>query len=175
MENASKALIMAGEILIALLILALVVYGYSNIRNLSASELTEKEIEQLAVFNKEYESYNRKLLRGVDVISVINKAIDNNKKYENDNYYTINIQFKMAEEVVYKKDGKTSTTAFNINKYYNMNDFEIIKNDTDAFTDFKRRIFDCTELKYNETSGRVNYMKFEERKMTENGYINGIN
>ncbi len=175
MENASKALIMAGGILIALLILALLVYGYSNIRNLSARELTEKEIEQLTIFNKEYESYNRKLLRGVDVISVINKAIDNNKKYENDKYYTINIQFKMAEEVIYKKDGKTSTTAFNINKYYNMNEFDIIRNDTDAFTDFKRRIFDCTEVKYHEVSGRINYMKFEERKMTENGYINGIN
>lgn len=174
MENASKALIMAGEILIGILVISLLVYGYTNIRSLNKEEQGGIKAEQLAAFNKEYESYNRKLIRGVDVISVINKVIDNNQKYEYDDY-TINIQFKMAEAMVFKKDGKTSSTVtFDTNKIYNINDFNTIKNNEDAFTDFKRRIFDCKEIRYNKDNGRINYMRFEERKMTENGYINGI-
>lgn len=175
MENASKALIMAGEILIAMLIITLLVWGFGNITNLQEQEQNGEKVEQLAVFNKEYESYNRKLLRGVDVISVMNRAINNNNKYENDTYYVINIQFKMNEEMVFKKDGQTtSTIKFDTNKIYNIDDFNIIKSNNDAFTDFKRRIFDCKEIKYNETSGRINYMMFEERKMTDKEYQEGI-
>lgn len=174
MENASKALIMAGEILIGVLIIGILVYGYLNISSLNKTEQEAIKTEQLSAFNKEYESYNRKLIRGVDVISVMNKAIDNNKKYEEDDYYTINVQFKMAEPMVFQKDGKTSSTiTFDINRNYDMNDFYLIKNNTDAFTDFKRRIFDCKEVRYNK-NGRINYMRFEERRMTQNGYINGI-
>lgn len=146
MENASKALLMAGEILIAIIIIALLVFGYNNIRNLSSTNEESKKTEQLAAFNKEYESYNKKLLRGVDVISLINKASNNNKKYENEAYYKIEIEF------MYNK------------KYYTMNDYEKeIKNDEEKFTDLKRRIFDCKKITYSKDSGRVNKMYFEER------------
>lgn len=177
MENASKALIMAGEILIALLIISLLVYGYTNIRNVSKTEQGSIEVEQLVAFNKEYESYNRKLLRGVDVISIMNKAINNNTKYENESLYKITIEFSMDEELVYKKDGKTSSNfKFKVgeNNKYTFSDYMNIVNDSDAFTDFKRRIFDCKEIRYNKESGRVNYMYFKERKMTNNEYEYGL-
>lgn len=104
MENASKALIMAGEILIGILVIGVLVYGYTNIRSLKAEEQGGAKSEQLAALNREYESYNRKLLRGVDVISVINKAIDNNNKYEYENAYNISISFELIEELAaYKK------------------------------------------------------------------------
>lgn len=105
MENASKALIMAGEILIGILILGLLVYGYNNLSYFSKEQETETEKKQLAAFNMEYESYNRKLLRGVDVISLMNKAISNNEKYkDNLEYYGIDITFEMVEAVSYKKE-----------------------------------------------------------------------
>ncbi len=54
-------------------------------------------------FNKEYESYNRKLLRGVDVISAMNRAIDNNAKYTteqgyDEEYYKIDVEFIMKKK-----------------------------------------------------------------------------
>ncbi len=104
MENASKALIMAGEILIGILVIGVLVYGYTNIRSLKAEEQGEITTEQLAAFNREYESYNRKLIRGVDVISVINKAIDNNRKYEYENAYNISISFELIEELAAYKE-----------------------------------------------------------------------
>lgn len=174
MENASKALIMAGEILIALLIISMIVYAYSQWSNMENTGDKSKEAEQLAVFNKEYESYNRKLLRGVDVITVINKAIDNNKKYGNDEYYNIKVEFRMANELIYKKDGTSAENKFNKIQDYNIDQYQSMANDKDAFTDFKRRIFDCDKVDYGSESGRINYMHFTERKMSDDSYINGL-
>lgn len=190
MENASKALIMAGEILIALLIIALLVFGFTKISNLSETEQGTIEAEQLAAFNKQYESYNRKLLRGVDVISLINKAIDNNIKYENEESYKITIKFELVYDLqpyilvnewnsekrryekVVKIDDKVSNMSLQKNKTYVIskkddNAYKILfdRNLTheETFNDFKRRIFDCTNVSYNDL-GRVNQMTFKERK-----------
>lgn len=186
MENAAKALTIAGGILISLLILGIIIFGYNNLSNLSKQQEDKKEIEQLAAFNKEYESYNRKLLRGVDVISLMYKAIDNNEKYkDNLDYYGIEITFKMKNPISYKKEdmkenGKTKTKVieitgtFNTQKEYSKDDFFIIKNNSDAFTDFKRRIFNCINITYNKKSGRVKSMHFEEQLMTDEEYKYGI-
>lgn len=113
MENASKALIMAGEILIGILILGLLVYGYNNWSYFSDEQEKSKEIKQLAAFNREYESYNRRLLRGVEVISLMNKAISNNEKYkDNLGYYGIDITFEMVEAVSYKKEDITENRFY---------------------------------------------------------------
>ena len=80
MENASKALLMAGGVLIAILIIALLVYSFGTMGGYFDTENKEELAKQLKVFNDQYEVYNRKLLRGVDVISVINKVLDNNQK-----------------------------------------------------------------------------------------------
>lgn len=184
MENASKALIIAGEILIALIIITAIVMGYRSIKGLQTQKSTIEQQEQLSVFNKEYESYNRKLLRGVDVISVMNRAIDNNAKHENEEYYRINVEFTMKEALTYykytykengkdKTDIRTKSGIFKVGQKYNLNNFSEITGDNEAFTDFKRRIFDCTKMEYGE-SGRVNYILFEERKMSTNEYKQGL-
>lgn len=184
MENAAKALIIAAEILIALIIITAIVMGYTSIQELQKEKSSIEKQEQLIVFNKEYESYNRKLLRGVDVISVMNRAIDNNSKYENEEYYRIDVEFIMKEELAYykytyKQNGKEETSIatkkfFKVGQKYNLNNFSEISADAEAFTDFKRRIFDCTKMEYGKTSGRVNYILFEERKMSTNEYNQGL-
>lgn len=197
MENASKALIMAGEILIALLIIAVLVYGYTNIRNLSKTEEDSVQVEQLATFNKVYESYHRKLLRGVDVISLINRAIDNNIKYDYAKYYTITIKFRLEDDLqayvikkVWNEDKKMYENKGQIDekidsslslkknpieggkKPYSVSKssdeayetlFNRDKTSIETFNDFKRRIFDCSDIKYNEI-GRVCEITFTERK-----------
>lgn len=99
MENASKALLIAGGILLSLLILSLLVMLLSSI---SSSKLTEEEklaAKELKEFNDQWEAYNKKVLYGTDLISVVNKAIDNNKKMDllditNRYYVNIHINFK---------------------------------------------------------------------------------
>lgn len=188
MENASKALIMAGEILIALLIIALLVFGFTKISNLSETEQGTIEAEQLAAFNKQYESYNRKLLRGVDVISLINKAIDNNKKYDNEELYKITIKFELREKLVaYEKEKYTDDKGLTAYRYVAKSRDSLdagyhtiskdsdtpyvtlmdrTKTDEETFNNFKRRIFDCIDVKYNKL-GRVCEMTFKERKESD--------
>lgn len=164
MENASKALMIAGGVLIAVLIISLVVFMFTSMSNMFKSEEDVKRTEELNAYNKEYESYNKKLLRGADIISLINKSISNNKKYDNLEEYKMQIEFVMKEEIIYTKTGKSNSGKFEVGKTYNIEAFENIRNNPDAFNDFKRRVFDCTGVEYNKL-GRICKMKFMERKI----------
>ena len=91
MENASKALIIAGGVLIALIIITMFLIMYNRISNIQKEQEEQTKIEQLATFNAEYEAYDKKLMYGVDVITLINKVVENNKKYEGNADYQITL------------------------------------------------------------------------------------
>lgn len=173
MENASKALLMAGGVLIAVLTIALVVTVFSSSSEFYKTQDDVKAVEQITAFNQEYESYNKKLLRGTDVISVCNKAISNNKKYSDVPENQITIKFKMVEEFKYHKtkdsNGKIvvekSESKFKTNSEYIMNELVEIRGDTEAFSDFKRRVFNCTNVTYRKDNGRIESMTFVEQKI----------
>lgn len=158
MENASKALLIAGGVLIALLIIALLVYSFGSMGSYFKQEESTQKAEQLADFNNQFESYNRKLLRGVDVISIINKVLDNNKKYGPNEYnepnYLMQVEFELKEAIGDLEPGRM----------YNIADYNRIKQNQEDFTEFKRKIFDCKEVRYHNQTGRVNYISFTQRE-----------
>lgn len=80
MENASKALIMAGGILIAILVLGALLLMFNQLSDYqkSGSELTN--ISQLSEFNKQFTQYVRNDLKGVELISLVNKVVDFNQR-----------------------------------------------------------------------------------------------
>lgn len=80
MENASKALIMAGGILLAIITLSLFIYMTTATSRIGEAQEERALIEQITAFNKEYEAYNKRRLYGTDVITVVNKAINHNQK-----------------------------------------------------------------------------------------------
>ena len=101
MENAAKALIIAGGILIAIMTLSLIVYASTSATRIEQARNEKKLAEELAKFNKEYESYHKDRLYGVDVITVMNKAIEHNTKMQASNIgdpYYINIVFLTNED-----------------------------------------------------------------------------
>ena len=79
MENASKALAMAGGLLLAIIIIAVLMYVVQNTASLKKAEEDKEIAEQITKFNMEYESYEKTLLRGTELVTLINKAIANNK------------------------------------------------------------------------------------------------
>ena len=81
MENASKALEIAAGVLLGVLIMSLIAYFFTSISTWPEQEDNEKELEQTAKFNLEYEVYDKKGMYGADVISCLTKAINNNEKY----------------------------------------------------------------------------------------------
>ena len=77
MENASKALLMAGGILIAIIIIALLAHTFNNLSIFQKTKLTEEEQEQLIAFNEQYTKYVGQYVYGTDVLTIMNKSDDN--------------------------------------------------------------------------------------------------
>lgn len=121
MENAAKALIIAGGILFAIMILSLVVYMSTTTTRMVEAQEEKKEIEELTAFNKEYEAYNKRLMYGTEVITVYNKAEEYNKKGET----SINIE-------IYDKNGKKIFISYE-NEFKNKI-FECITSEYDSNT-----------------------------------------
>lgn len=113
MENASKAIIMAGSILIAMIIISLLVLFFTNLRNLQRTETQVDEIEQAAEFNKQYDVYARDIY-GSEIFSLANKVQDYNKKEaENEGYEKIElyVTFTATPDDNYFKKKKTYTAS----------------------------------------------------------------
>lgn len=135
MENASKALIIAGGVLLAMMILSLVVYVASSMTDIAESEERRTLAEQTAEFNKSYLSYNKSRMYGTDVISVYNKAEDNNTK-NNDN-----AEYKIDIEILDEKG----------------NNIQVSRDQ-----EFKMTIFKCDKVEYSQITGRVKKMTFRK-------------
>lgn len=80
MENASKALIMAGSVLIALLVVGALVLMFSNLTSYQNSNEKATKDEQITKFNQEYSTYNRNDVRGNELYSLINRVVDYNRR-----------------------------------------------------------------------------------------------
>lgn len=74
MENASKALLIAGGVLIAILIVSVLVVTLNIVNSNQRTREKTLATEQLAEFNQKYEAYNKKALRGTDIITLKNMA-----------------------------------------------------------------------------------------------------
>lgn len=160
MENASKALIIAGSILIALLTVAILLYTWGVMGNTAKEDDIQKNTQQIAEFNEQFTSYQKKILYGSDVISIINKIEDNNIKYADNDEYKIKWEFKLknnfsVDGVTLGRGAYSNTSRYSL--YINM------INNAAAFKEFKSLYFMCTSVEYSSKTGRVNKMTFEQR------------
>lgn len=148
MENLSKALIIAGGIAIGILTISIFYVMFAQIQNFADVASQDTAQEELLAFNQSFASYNKKLMYGTDVISVINKAIDNNtinnSEAGDNSGYSVDIIIKLENALAIriekyvrstgsKIEDRTTTekTAFprNINPGYSLkNDKEKIVN-----------------------------------------------
>lgn len=167
MENASKALLIAGGILLAILIMSALVFMFSATKNFSTSQEAKTLAKQISEFNSEYEAYNKTIMYGVDVITVINKSIDYNQR-RGEKGAVVNIKLDLSNAFTIK-DGKKilkfstlGTTQYDLSK----NGIELksfFTSNSDEIKEFKTSIFRCKGTTYDET-GRINSMTFEYRK-----------
>lgn len=77
MENATKALLMAGGILLALMLLVLVVYSVREWGDVQEAQFQEENAQVVAEFNKSYLSYEKRLY-GSELLGLVNKMLDYN-------------------------------------------------------------------------------------------------
>lgn len=135
MENTTKALLIAGGVLIALIIITMFILMFNRISNIQKEQEEQTKIDQLTAFNAEFEAYNKKLMFGADVITLINKAMENNKQYAGNNDYKITIIL----------DDKEVTSSSHLIE-----------------TDAKTTVFKCTKIEYNNL-GRVSKLEIKTK------------
>ena len=91
MENASKALIMAGEVLIGILILSLASYLVMSFGNFSKHLNTQMSESQITSFNVRFTNYSgRANISAQEIATIVNFVKQNNAEYEaspGDDYY----------------------------------------------------------------------------------------
>lgn len=163
MENAAKALLIAGGILLAILIMSALVFMFSATKNFSASQEAKTLAKQISEFNSQYEAYNKTIMYGADVITVINKSMDyNQRKGETGSV----VDIKLNLEGINFNNAPNEASIGN-------KEYDVLQNEKELknfFTsngsnlnNFKTSIFKCTKTTYDET-GRISSMTFEYRE-----------
>ena len=110
MENASKALIIAGAILLAILIISLGIMIYQQASGVvNNNSMTEVDV---STFNSKFEQYLGANVRGAQVNALINTINTNNMSQDDaSKKVTIKGNTTNTEQATdYKKDYKTGST-----------------------------------------------------------------
>ncbi len=133
-------------IMIAIIIICGITYIYINY---TANYKSAKKA------NLEFEKYLNEELYGVDLATVINRAIDNNERnqieknnkgiYQNNDKNSINIEIKMID----------NDTIYQMETIYNGG----MQNFVNYYGNIK---FKCIEIKYHNYTNKVKYMLFEQ-------------
>lgn len=92
MENASKALIIAGAILLAILIISLGIMIY----NQAAGVVDSNAMDEVAVtsFNEKFRQYEGENVRGANIKALINTIAQNNLSNQGDTSKQITLNFE---------------------------------------------------------------------------------
>lgn len=138
-----KLLVILGIFIIILLFAVYLLYNY------------RKDVIQMQSFNRQYEVYYEKTILGTDLATVLNKAMDYNKKNDiakdsKDRYYIeteksllIEIKFSEKEEPVKMED--------------------ILSKEIETFISFYGAAsFKCTKIEYHESNKQVKSLYFEQ-------------
>lgn len=102
MENASRALVIAGGVLLSLIIIGVVMFAYRGITSLQKEKDISLSNEQVSKINEQIEKYTKKsVIYGSEVLSICNAIEDYSRKYPRSEGYQ-----KITAIIKIKADGK---------------------------------------------------------------------
>lgn len=106
MENASKALIMAGGVLIAIIIVSVIVLAFQRSGNVSADYSKSISREEISTFNANFTKYLDHELTIHQVVTIYNFAKNNNTKQVDcdTTYNATNIIEELKQEKTFNQE-----------------------------------------------------------------------
>lgn len=138
-----KLIIFFAVIIVIISVISLIYFNYKAEYNIAKRS------------NMEFEKYLNKEVDGMEVATAINKAIDNNQKYEiqkdnkgmylSDNENSISIEIKMTD----------NDSIYQMETIYNSG----IQNFINYYGNIK---FKCVNIKYHSSNNKVKYLLFEQ-------------
>ena len=186
MENASRALIIAGAILIAIVIISILVLLYNQIAGTYSEQSESLTVEQISEYNRRFSEYNNPIgFYGSEILSLANLVDDYNNRLlygedPNSSFYkenSITVNLTMTSELLGVYDGNSQIVGpirvgkMSIEALKNYNDnlekaIENYKNNEDLLQQLKSQltrvrsmIFKCEKVTYNNY-GRISEMQF---------------
>ena len=173
MEDASKALIMAAEILIGVMIISAGVYLFNIFGDYSADSTKKIEQAQIDTFNDQFLKYysgttatdgtSGTIIKCTihDIVNLANLAKKNNTELglENESGYASNTRYIQIDIKGSRSKNLEKKKEEDLTKLIKDND---LAKDKDSNITAKTKYYKCIECKINENTKYVNYMKFEE-------------
>ena len=133
---------------ICLIFVIIIIVLFMKLQDVKKSEIEIKK------YNNTYEQYNTENLNGLDITTIINKAIDNNEKYE----------IKKDKDGIYISDEAYSIKIY-IKMMINEKTYSMEKLNAVGMESFVQHFgiinFKCIDIGYHEKTGRVSQMTFE--------------
>lgn len=130
MENASRALVIAGGVLLSLIIIGVVMFAYRGITSLQKEKDISLSNEQVSKINEQIEKYTKKsVIYGSEVLSICNAIEDYSRKYPESEGYP-----KITAIIKIKADGKNDVELFFKDEYNDeqYNSTQRLKGDYDS-------------------------------------------
>ena len=133
MENSAKAILIAGGMLIALLIISMLVVMFGNINNMERARDEKAMAKELQQWNAQWEAYNKTVMYGADVLTVVNKAAQVNHELAEQPLYHVTIKVEgidMKTELETNKNSIFKCKKISYNKETGRVDgmtFELVK------------------------------------------------
>ena len=126
------------------------------------SVLSGEEAEKIEAYNKEYTKYLNQYVYGTEVITAINRAL--NEKQKNNNDMSIEIKFtetvKKGEDLsIYTYDDEGIQTGY---AFINPRNADGTINEN--VEQLKSKAFKCDGIEYDSKTGKVNKLHFTEMK-----------
>lgn len=147
MENASKALIMAAEILFGVILLTIFVIAFSAWQNMADGINENIELTKVQEFNSKFEVYMDKELTAYDIVTIVNMVNEFNYPDGYGNDYGNNKDDIEKIEIVPQKLPK-----------------EITDNTSNFIKDNNGKRYKITQIEYNEQTAKrfVNKIHIKE-------------
>ena len=140
MENATKALTIAGGVLIAVMLAVLVTYVFTHWGNSQKMQQEEIDIQRVNDFNKSYLSYE-KVLYGSELLGLANKISDYNDSDDvnYNGYGKMGLSIKIVE-LSGSTDNLFSRGTYNLNSINSK--IQDVLDETTNSSDFKGEVSD---------------------------------
>jgi len=163
MENASKALLIAAGVMLAIMLLSVIFIFGNQMAAYFSEKHDAKMIEQLVEFNNKFQNYNGEVIRGNELVSIMNRIVDYNN-YQSDMVgyerikITINLQ-NHQNELKYRNEagGNTLITGTTIKNETSDDDIKNIATTSSRLTS-SFAINGLTDTKLQKMSANIEHI-----------------
>lgn len=121
------------------------------------AEIRDKNLEILK-FNSEYEIFDEDRINGLDIATVVNKAVNNNDTYavsrDEKGFYDIDDPNVVEIYISLMDYDENTLKSFKMESFYKAGMSSFISSFADAY-------FKCTKIEYHKDTGKIKSMTFE--------------